>query len=133
MNRKGFTLIELLGVIVILVTILLVAIPSVSSTLERKKNKDVEMKKEAVISAFEIYASMHKNDDNFKYVQYLNNECSINVFVLYNAELASYEEVMAVSSTLEHDYITKDGTLGNCSDNINNCLKKIDDCRFKCC
>ena len=32
MNNKGFTLIELLGVIVILVTILLVAIPNVNST-----------------------------------------------------------------------------------------------------
>lgn len=37
MNSKGFTMIELLGVIVILSIIMLIAIPSVSSTLERSK------------------------------------------------------------------------------------------------
>ena len=128
MNRNGFTLIELLGVIVILVTILLVAIPSVSSTLERKKNKDAEMKKEAVISASEIYASMHKNDDNFMYVQYLNNECSICVYDLYNAGLVSYEEAMAVIDTLRYDYITRNGTLGNYVDNVINCLSSNSKC-----
>lgn len=37
MNRKGFTLVELLGVIVILSIIMLIAIPNITSTLERSK------------------------------------------------------------------------------------------------
>ena len=37
MNRKGFTLIELMGVIVILSIIMLIAIPNVTSTLEKTK------------------------------------------------------------------------------------------------
>ena len=37
MNRKGFTLVELLGVIVILSIITLIAIPNITSTLERSK------------------------------------------------------------------------------------------------
>lgn len=37
MNRKGFTLIELLGVIVILSIIMLIAIPNVTSVLEKGK------------------------------------------------------------------------------------------------
>lgn len=37
MNKKGFTLIELLGVIIILAIIMLIAVPNISSTLERSK------------------------------------------------------------------------------------------------
>ena len=37
MNSKGFTLIELMGVIVILSIIMLIAIPNVTSTLEKTK------------------------------------------------------------------------------------------------
>ena len=37
MNKKGFTLIELLGVIIILSIIMLIAIPNVTSILERSK------------------------------------------------------------------------------------------------
>ncbi len=37
MNKRGFTLIELLGVIVILSIIMLIAVPNITSTLERSK------------------------------------------------------------------------------------------------
>ena len=37
MNRKGFTLVELLGVIVILSIIMLIAVPNITSTLERSR------------------------------------------------------------------------------------------------
>jgi len=37
MNKRGFTLVELLGVIVILSIIMLIAIPNVTSVLERSK------------------------------------------------------------------------------------------------
>ena len=37
MEKKGFTLIELLGVIIILSIIMLIAIPNITSTLERSK------------------------------------------------------------------------------------------------
>ena len=40
MNRKGFTLIELLAVLVILVVIMAIAIPSVTSSIERSKDKE---------------------------------------------------------------------------------------------
>ena len=44
LNNKGFTLIELLGVIVILMAILYLAIPSLTSSVERSKNKQLEKK-----------------------------------------------------------------------------------------
>ena len=39
MNRKGFTLVELLAVLVLLSVIMFVAIPSISSSMERAKKK----------------------------------------------------------------------------------------------
>lgn len=39
MNKKGFTLIELLGVIVILSIIMLIAIPNITSVLEKNKKE----------------------------------------------------------------------------------------------
>lgn len=57
LNNKGFTLIELLGVIVILMAILYLAIPSLTSSVERSKNKQLEKKKELIISAGELYIS----------------------------------------------------------------------------
>ena len=44
MNRKGFTLIELLAVLVILVVIMAIAIPSVTSSIERSKQKEYDQK-----------------------------------------------------------------------------------------
>lgn len=39
MNKKGFTLIELLGVIIILSIIMLIAIPNITSVLEKNKKE----------------------------------------------------------------------------------------------
>lgn len=56
-NNKGFTLVELLGVIVILVAILLIAIPTVTSSIERSKEKQLESKKDLILSGAELYIS----------------------------------------------------------------------------
>ena len=53
LNNKGFTLVELLGVIIILMAILYLAIPSLTSSVERSKRKQFEQKKELIISAGE--------------------------------------------------------------------------------
>lgn len=60
-NKKGFTLIELLVVIVILVVIMAVAIPSVTSSIERSKDKQLTQVKNLVTSAAELYYDSHKN------------------------------------------------------------------------
>ena len=59
MNNKGFTLIELLAVLVILVVIMSIAIPSITSSVERSKAKQ----REQVINIVkaELYADKHKN------------------------------------------------------------------------
>ena len=56
MNRKGFTLIELLGIIVILAIIMLIAIPNITSMVERSK-KDTyitDSKKMVSLTQYEI-------------------------------------------------------------------------------
>lgn len=60
-NKKGFTLIELLVVIVILVVIMAVAIPSVTSSIERSKDKQLTQVKNLVTSAAELYYDSNKN------------------------------------------------------------------------
>ncbi len=61
LNKKGFTLIELLAVLVILVIIMSIAIPSITSSVERSKDKQ---KKEVINIAkaqAELYLDKNKN------------------------------------------------------------------------
>lgn len=60
-NRKGFTLVELLVVLVILVVIMSIAIPSVTSSIERSKQKQYDSKIELIESAVDIYIDRHMN------------------------------------------------------------------------
>ena len=60
-NNKGFTLIELLAALVILTAIMSIAIPSISSSLERTKVKQDDTKKRILVSAAELYVTDHKN------------------------------------------------------------------------
>lgn len=59
LNKKGFTLVELLVVIVILVIIMSIAIPSITSSLDRSKAKQRDAKVELIESAAEIYVDRH--------------------------------------------------------------------------
>lgn len=55
LNRKGFTLIELMVVIAILVIIMGIALPNITSSIERSKSKQKDAKIELIISSAEIY------------------------------------------------------------------------------
>jgi len=61
LNKKGFTLVELLVVIVLLVVIMSIAIPSITSSLERSKQRQYDSKMELILSAVDIYVDRHKN------------------------------------------------------------------------
>ena len=64
LNKKGFTLIELLAVIVILLAISVIAIPSISSAIERSKNKTLERQKDVIESYAEIYYDKYMKNTN---------------------------------------------------------------------
>ena len=86
MKKKGFTLIELLGVIVVLTLILLVAIPNISSTLERNKNKTDSNKEKNVISAAEVSFSVNKCD--------YSNACVIGINCLLANDFVTDDELL---------------------------------------
>lgn len=60
-NNKGFTLVELLAVLVILSAIMGIAIPSITSSMERSKAKQNKSKYEMLESFAELYVTDHKN------------------------------------------------------------------------
>ena len=77
LNNKGFTLVELLAVLVILVAIMGVAIPTISSSLERTKAKQNEARYKLIESAAEQYVTDHKNAIYNKLGT--NNSCYIQI------------------------------------------------------
>lgn len=81
-NNKGFTLIELLAALVILTAIMAIAIPSISSSLERSKTKQDDAKKKILISAGELYVTDHKNAIYRKLDQNNVNKCFIDLSLL---------------------------------------------------
>ena len=60
LNKKGFTLIELMAVIAILVVIMGLALPNITSSIERSKQKQIESKRKLAVSAGELYFDSHK-------------------------------------------------------------------------
>ena len=65
LDNKGFTLVELLAVLVILIAISSIAIPTISSSLDRNKKKQNDAKAKLVVSAAELYITDKKNNVNF--------------------------------------------------------------------
>ena len=61
LNNKGFTLVELLAVIVILLAISMVAIPNITASLEKNKNRLSESQKKIIVSSAELFISENKN------------------------------------------------------------------------
>lgn len=75
MNNKGFTLIELLAVLVILTAIMGIAIPSISSSMERTKSKQDKAKYRVLESTAEVFVADHKQSVYTK----MGNASSVNI------------------------------------------------------
>jgi len=82
-NNKGFTLVEVLAVLVILSIIMAIAIPSITSSLERSKEKQDESKYKMLESFAEIYVADHKNAI-YKNLGESYYECWIDIDTLKN-------------------------------------------------
>lgn len=73
MDNKGFTLVELLAVLVILTVILLIAIPGITSSLDKSDAADLENRKQVILSEAEL-----KLNDTYK-SKLRENVCSYTV------------------------------------------------------
>lgn len=61
LNRRGFTLIELMAVLAVLVIIMGIALPNITSSIERSKQKQKDAKIELLTSAAELYFDRHSS------------------------------------------------------------------------
>lgn len=84
LNDKGFTLVELLAVLVILAAIMGIALPSITSSMERNKDKQNESKEKLLESFAEIYVSDHKVAIYDNLVSIHADECYIDISDLRN-------------------------------------------------
>ena len=75
-NNRGFTLVELLVVIVILIAIVSLAIPSITSSMERSKDKINAGKLEVLGSAGELYLS---SKNRSKLNTYYSGDCYVTL------------------------------------------------------
>ena len=75
LNNKGFTLVELLAVVVILIIIVSIAIPTISSSIQRTNDSQIQNKKQLILSATEQYLSDHRKART----KFYNNDCYIDI------------------------------------------------------
>ena len=106
LNSDGFTLIELLAVFVILIAIIGIAIPSISSSVERSKVKQDEARKKVLESAASLFVNSHKND----VYNYINSskKCCILLSDLIDDDLVTNEEILRTDDTEFDGYILFD-------------------------
>lgn len=102
LNNKGFTLVELLAVLVILIAIMGIAIPTISSSLERTKDKQNKARYKIIESAAEQYVTDYKNSVYNKLGT--NTKCFIQVIALGNY-LSSDEMKDADDNDLSTHYV----------------------------
>ena len=120
MDNKGFTLVELLAVLIILIAIMSIAIPSISSSLERSKDKQNEARKKVLESAAELYVTDHKNNIE-------NNSCCISLEELksenYIDEDATKDaDGKVFNGNIEYNKVDNSYTFSNIGSCDNKCI-----------
>ena len=116
LNKKGFTLVELLVVIVILVIIMSIAIPSITSSLDRSKAKQRDAKVKLIESAAEIYVDRHIGTTKVS-VSELYNEGLITIEQLkdpFNDEKCITGTINCSGTSCKMDATGDDITTGDC-------------------
>ena len=106
MNNKGFTLIELLAVLVILIAIMSIAIPAISSSMERTKSKQDDEKKKILASYAELYVTDYKN-------------------IIYKGlnESGKNSCIISISELKLKDYVNEEGIKGSDGAEFNGYIK----------
>ena len=88
LNNRGFTLVELIAVLVILISVMMVTIPAVSTSLEKNKVKQIESTKKLLVNASEFYVTNNKSNINFS-----NDYCYIRLDILVSEKYVDKDAV----------------------------------------
>lgn len=111
-NNKGFTLIELLGVIIILSAILLIAIPNITTSIDKNKQNQIEKQKEEIVSAAEEFMNIYDCDYSkvcILQTLYLANVNLIDTSMISNVfDLNYYKDMDGFEEELEEYCNTKE-------------------------
>ncbi len=118
LNNKGFTLVELLAVLVILVAISAVAIPAISSSMDRNKEKQYKAKVNLVVIAAELFVSDHI-DGWFIF----NDFCYVSVsdlikydYIEEDDDISKYSCVKYTPSENSYKFVKEDCYWNSCVD-----------------
>ena len=106
MNNKGFTLVELLAVLVILITILTIAIPGITSSVERNKENMLNKKIDIIETSMEAYVDLYKN--KIKYTKFKVGECSIDIKKLIDSGILKDSDMLDSDGNKIKGYIYYD-------------------------
>jgi len=121
-NNKGFTIIELLAVLVILITILLIGIPSITSTVERNKQNALNKKYDIIEAAGETYVNLYFKN-NSKYNTFISGNCSIDLNKIKERGLLTEDDLKdpdnkPITGSIKYDVTKKEyvyiGSAGTC-------------------
>lgn len=104
LNKKGFTLVELLAVIVILVAIMGIAIPTISSSLERTKERQNQSRYKIIETAAEEFVTDNKNNVYKQLNENGANSCYIGISELN--EYLSSDEMQDADGNLMKGFIS---------------------------
>lgn len=103
-NNRGFTLVELLVVIVILIAIVSLAIPSITSSMERSKDKINVGKLEVLGSAGELYLS---SKNRSKLNDYYEGICCVKISTLKDNDYVSDDDLKDANNDSLNPYGTE--------------------------
>lgn len=90
MNNKGFTLVELIAVLAVMITILLIAIPSISSSIERNKGSLDKQNEKIIHTAAESYSELYLNTNLERWFK-VDGSCGIYIDDLIKNNLIDEE------------------------------------------
>ena len=113
LNNKGFTLVELLAVIVILLAISMVAIPNITASLEKNKNRLSESQKKIIVSSAELFISENKNSLGY-YSNFMNGACCLSTDTLKdNKNKYNYKDFMQNKCGIATDWLVSNNYLSS--------------------
>ncbi len=105
LDNKGFTLVELLAVLVILISVMTIAVPAISGSLEESKSKQFEKNKKLLANASDFYVTNNKdvifitlngNTSCFIDLNFLKNENYVDSSVLVDIDGNDLSDIAAI-------------------------------------